>query len=399
MKRILRGAVPLLATLAIAACSAGGSSGLPGTSDAQARTGRTLPHWLLTGSAKAACTGSRIGQAQCDVLLENRGAHPNAVAGWTPAQLETAYDLPSSTDGSGQTVAIVDAYDNPDVASNLATYRANFGLPAANFTKYNQTGQQSNYPSGSVGWGLEIDLDTQMVSTGCPNCKIILVEANSSTWSNLEAAEAEAVKLGATIVTNSYSGSGASESSYDTSGVTYVASSGDSGYGLYDPATFKSVVAAGGTNLAYSARKGYTETVWDDSGGGCSSTGESKPSWQSDPGCSYRTGSDVSADAVDVAEYDSYGYGGWVQVDGTSISSPLLASVFALAGNSTSQDGGENIWNLSASQKSSYLHDITKGNDGCSGVSHKYLCKAGTGQFGQFAGPTGWGSPNGIGAF
>lgn len=401
MKNYVRLAAPLLVALAISACSAGGSSSLPATTNDAGRTGASMPEWLLTGSAKAACTGSRVGRAQCDVLIERGGVHP-AVAGLTPANIEGAYSLPSSTNGSGQIVAIVDAYDNPDVASDLAHYRSNFGLPAANFRKYNQNGQQSNYPSGDTGWGVEIDLDVQMVSATCPLCTIYLIEANSSSWSDLQTAEAQAVSLGATIVTNSYSGSGGSESSYNTPGITYVASSGDNGYGLYQPATFQAVVAAGGTVLTARRNGTYKEVIWVDSGGGCSSTNEPKPSWQTDPDCSHRTGSDASAVATNVAEYDSYGEGGWFTVAGTSISSPVLAGVFGLAGNATSQDGGKNLWTLNPSQLQNDLHAITAGGkmNGCpTNVRRTYLCKAGTGQFGQFSGASGWGSPNGIGAF
>jgi hypothetical protein len=305
-------AVPLVAALAVAACNGGGSS-VPATSYQPTAEAQSVPHWLATGAARPACDGSRIGRAQCDVLLLNHaGIRPDArraIAGWEPANLEARYNLPTGQ-GSGQIVAVVDAYDNPDVASNLATYRSEFGLGTAKFYKYNQKGKQKNYPSGDVGWGLEIDLDVQMVSAACPLCTIYLVEANNSNWSNIEAAEKEAVKLGATIVSNSYSGTGASESDYDTSGVTYLASAGDDGYGLYDPATYKAVVAVGGTVLSESGST-YSEAVWNDSGGGCSSTDESKPSWQTDPDCSYRTGNDASAVAYDIAEYDSYGYGGW----------------------------------------------------------------------------------------
>jgi subtilase family serine protease len=400
MKALLKLAVPLLATLAFAACNAGGSSSLPDANQQSAEGARPLPQWLITGSATPACAGSRVGRAQCDVLLQTGGAHP-AVAGLGATTLETYYNLPSSTAGSGQTVALVDAFDNPNVSSDLTKYRSQFGLGTANFHKYNQNGQQSNYPSGSTGWGLEIDLDVQMVSAACPLCTIDLVEANSSSWSDLQKAEAEAVTLGATIVSNSYSGTGGSESSYDTPGVTYVASAGDNGYGLFDPATFQSVVAAGGTTLTLTRGK-YVEKVWVDSGGGCSSTHEAKPSWQTDPKCSFRTGNDASAVAVGAAEYDSYGYGGWVTVDGTSISSPLLAGVYALAGNATSQDGGKNLWMLNASQLQNDLHAITKGGkiNGCpTNLRTTYVCKVGTGQFGQYSGPDGWGSPNGVGAF
>jgi len=405
MHGFLKLALPVAAALAIAACSnaGGSSSGLPATSGQVAP-----PSQSHSASAAApACSGSRHGRAQCDVLIERNGIHA-AIAGWTSSELETAYNFPSSSQGSGQVVAIVDAYDNPNVASDLATYRSTMGLPAANFYKFNENGQQSNYPSGDSGWGVEIDLDTQMVSTSCPNCTIYLVEANSSYWSDIETAEATAVSLGATIVTNSYSGEGASESYYDTPGVTYLASAGDYGYGLYDPATYQHVIAVGGTEL-FATKKGtrkYYEDVWDipsccGTGGGCSSTDEAKPSWQSDPSCAYRTGNDISAVAWNVAEYDTYGETGWFEVGGTSVSSPLTAGAYALAGNSTQQTGGENLWQLSSSQIKNDLFQPTAGGEilYCTQKLWKsYLCQAGTGEFGVYSGPSGWGTPNGVGA-
>jgi subtilase family serine protease len=329
-------------------------------------------------TATPACGGSRIGRAQCDVLVENTGAQPT-YSGWTASDLEKAYNLPTS-DGSGQNIFIVDAYDNPDVVSNFNTYRSGMGLPASTLNKYNQTGQMSNYPSGSPGWGVEIDLDVEMASASCPKCTINLVEANSSQWSDLETAEQEAVKLGGTIISNSYSGSGGSESSYDSPGVEYLASAGDDGPTLYDPATFDSVVAVGGTELQTSSgSRGYTETLWPDSGGGCSSTGEPKPQWQKKSkyakSCSYRMGNDVSAVAVDAAEYDTYSEGGWITVDGTSISSPFCAGIFGLAGNSTSQDGGKTFWKPKKHQKD--LYEVG----------------------GRFTNQGGFGTPDGIGAF
>ena len=169
------------------------------------------------------------------------------------------------------------------------------GLPKATLIKYNQTGQQSNYPQGSPNWGVEIDLDVDMVSASCPNCNVILVEGNSNTGATSGRQKQEAVKLGATVVSNSYGGTGGSESNYQTKGITYLASSGDGGYGLYEPATFQDVVAVGGTVLSkVTGKRGYNEVVWPDSGGGCSSTDEAKPSWQKDPDCSYRTGSDIA---------------------------------------------------------------------------------------------------------
>jgi subtilase family serine protease len=396
------GALASFVLVAVAACSANGSST---PSVTQTESGTSL---RTAGSAAIpACTGSRKGRAQCDVLIRIGVAQPDGgsgpAGGYTPAQLQSAYNLPSSSNGSGQIVAIVDAYDNPNVASDLATYRSYFGLPAANFQKYNQTGGQSGYPQGSPYWGVETDLDVEMVSASCPNCTIYLVEANSSVWADLEIAEAEAVKLGSHIVSNSYNGAGAEAKYYDKKGVTYLASAGDEGYdngpyGLGDPVSFPSVVAVGGTTLTQGGgSRGWTETVWPGSGAGCSK--DLKPKWQHDPGCKFRTADDVSAVAdpsTGVSEYDSYGYGGWVISGGTSVSSPFLAGVFALAGNATSQKGGQTFW-LRKHQSGSDLFPITSGSDG--NCSPRYLCTAGTHEYRDYSGPGAWGTPNGIGAF
>ncbi len=319
------------------------------------------------------CTGSRIGQAQCDVSIELGSLHQTS-SGWTAGQLEKAYDLPSSSKGEGQTVAVVDAYDNPRVAKDLAVYRAAMGLPRVTFKKYNQLGEQSNYPSGSPTWGVEIALDVEMVSASCPKCRIYLIEADSNEWRDLGAAEAEAVKLGATIVSNSYTSSHGDCLDFDTKGVTYLASSGDNGYGVFYPAACRAVVAVGGTQLSKSGgKRGFSERLWSYSNGGCST--QPKPPWQRDSNCKHRVANDVAAVAEGVAEYDTYPEGGWFVVQGTSISSPLLAGVFGLAGNSTHEDGGRTFW-FPAHHK--YLYQLTKP---------------------RYSRQGGWGSPEGIGAF
>jgi hypothetical protein len=400
VKGPLKLVAPFIAALAVAACSAGGSSNMPVSGGMIGAQAIHIPQWEANHTAVAACGGSRIGQAQCDVLIET-GAHPD-YSGWDAKDLEAAYNLPSKTKGKGAKVFLVDAYDNPNVVSDFAVYRKGMGLPVGKINKYNQDGQKSNYPQGNANWGLEEDLDVQMVSASCPNCEVNLIEANSNSWSDLQTAEQEAVTLGGTIVSNSYSGSGADESSFDSKGVTYLASAGDRGYGLYDPATFQAVIAVGGTFLNNAAgvkghaKRKYTETVWPDTGGGCSSTEEAKPSWQKDKDCTYRTGNDVAAVAVSAAMYDSYDYQGWLPVDGTSISSPLTAGMVALAGNSTKQDGGKTLWTLSKTDLKKYIYPVTMGSDGSCG--NEYLCEAGTKQFGQYSGPTGWGTPDGVGA-
>jgi len=395
-------AAPLLLALAMAACNGGGSPSVPSAGNTSADSGRNIPLWQATHSAVRACPGSRVGGLmQCDALIESSGIS-HTVPGWGPPDFQKRYNLPSSTKGTGQIVAVVDAFDNPDVASDMAAYRTEYGLPVGNFTKYNQEGKTSGYPKGNQGWGTEIDLDVQMVSATCPNCTIYLIEAKTNSSKNLYIAEREAVKLGAHVVTNSWGGGGGnpSKSSFDTPGVAYMASAGDGGYGTQDPADFPTVISVGGTLLSKGSGSVYSERVWPDSGGGCSV--ESKPAWQTDPTCTSRTENDVSAVADGVAEYDTYGYSGWITIGGTSVSSPLIAGVFGLAGNASKMktDGGERFWTLKG-KKQSDLNYISEGQVmGCpSQYAGTYLCVAGTGQFGNYSGPAGWGTPNGIGAF
>ena len=383
-------AVPLLATLAFAACNAGGVSNLPGSQSPSASRSHDVPQWVNQSLGTPACGDVGPKQARCGVRVINQGISPD-VLGWQPVDFQTRYKLPVTKGGTGQTVAIVDAYDNPNAASDIQTYRTEFGLGTANFKKYNQNGQQSNYPSGNKGWALEEDLDIQMVSAACPKCNIILVEANSNGTSDLDTAEVEAVTLGAHVVSNSWGGGSVNKSDFDTPGVVYLASAGDSGYGTQAPADLASVVSVGGTTLTKSG-SGYTEAAWRGTGGGCAN-GITKPSWQHDTGCTSRTENDVSAVAAGVAMYDSYQYGGWVEVSGTSISSPLLGGVFGLAGNASKQDAGKKFWSMKKKARKKALNDITTGSDGSCGGS--YLCTAGVG----YDGPTGWGTPKGIKAF
>ncbi len=387
-------AAPLFVAVALAACNAGGSSSVP---TAVGQSGGALQDTTLEAAGfHRVCADTRPGYMNCDVLTMTKIAP--GVAGLAPIDFQTAYKLPI-TKGSGQVVAIVDAFDNPTAASDLAKYRTNFGLGTAKFTKYNQEGQQSNYPTQNKNWGVEEDLDIEMVSASCPLCTIYLIEANDNSTTNLYAAEKEAVKLGAHIVSNSWGGGGGSSSggAFDASGVTYLASAGDNGYGTQDPMDYDSVVSVGGTVLN-KVGSTYKEQTWAESGGGCSV--ETKPSWQHDPKCTERTDNDVSAVAENVAEYDT-AYGGWIVIGGTSVSSPLLAGVYGLAGNASSRQSGKGFWTLRAKKRKKDLHDITEG-----GVIHcppslagSYLCVAGTGQYKTYAGPTGWGTPNGIGAF
>ncbi|HEY2473778.1 MAG TPA: S8 family serine peptidase [Candidatus Cybelea sp.] len=385
------------AGLLLAACG----GGIPGPME-QSNTGGAAAAQRQAGPpGTPACPKTNSDEARCQLIIQKTGVQAD-VAGWGPADLQAAYNLPSSSNGSGQIVAIVDAYDNPNVASDLAEYRSHFGLPPANFTKYNEAGQTDNYPKSCNnakiahwGWCVEIDLDVEVVSAVCPNCTIYLVEAKDNN--RLDTAEARAVKLGAHIVTNSWGWSRKiSVSDFDTKGVVYLAAAGDSNYGSSVPAELANVVSVGGTILAKRGSK-YKEIVWPWTGGGCDLP-FAKPAWQHDPDCKYRMANDVAAVADDFAEYDTYASEtGWLTVGGTSVASPLIASVYALAGNASSQQGGKELWTLPTEQRKKYLHAITEGSDGRCGGS--YFCTAGTGQYGTYSGPGGWGSPNGIGAF
>jgi len=359
------------------------------------------------------CGPALAGLASCHsfFVLDRSGAKPFASTspqGYRPADLQSAYKLPSSTAGSGQTVAIVDAYDDPKAESDLGIYRSTFGLTpctTANgcFRKVNQTGGTS-YPRGDRGWALEISLDVQMVSAICPNCHILLVEASSNSLANLEAAVNEAATLGAKEISNSYGGSESSgetsaDAAYNHPGIAITASSGDGGYGVEYPAASQYVTAVGGTTLtrASSTSRGWTETAWSGAGSGCSAY-ESQPSWQFNNTniksvCGHRAVADVSADAnpsTGVSVYDTYAYqgqSGWFVIGGTSVSSPVIASVYALAGNAGAVTYGSYPYSNSTS-----LWDITSGSNGTCG---NLLCNATTG----WDGPTGLGTPNGTGAF
>ena len=322
-----------------------------------------------------------------------------AHAGYTPCDLQSAYTLPSSSAGGGQTVAIVDAYDDPKAESDLAVYRAAYGLPpctTANgcFRKVNQTGG-TTYPAASTGWAEEISLDVDMVSAVCPKCHILLVEASSNSIANLLTAENEAFALGANVISNSWgSNEFGSETAYDSyfhHGIPITASTGDAGYGVSWPAASTYVTAVGGTSLhsANSAR-GWSETAWSGAGSGCSAY-VVKPSWQTDSGCARRTVGDVSAVAdpsTGVATYDSYNEPGWMVFGGTSVAAPIVASAYALAAN-----GAGITTPAYAYAHAGALFDVASGSNGNCGGS--YLCTAVPG----YDGPTGLGTPNGTGGF
>jgi subtilase family serine protease len=369
-----------------------------------------LPHSNATGlSHRAVCGAAASGFARCNsYVVTDRAGNPfkggpgpgpgTVPAGYGPSDLQSAYKLSPATGapGTSKTIAIVDAYDDPNAQSDLSVYRSQFGLGACTtgngcFKQVNQNGVVGSYPRADSGWGQEISLDLDMASAICPNCKILLVEANTSSFTNLSTAVGTASTLGASAISNSYGGSEFSseasyEGAYNHPGVTV--SSGDNGYGVQFPASSQFVTAVGGTSLNRASNaRGWSETVWNGAGSGCSAY-ITKPSWQTDSGCSKRTVADVAAVAdpnTGVAVYDTLRTSGWLVFGGTSVASPIIAGVYALAGNAAGAS-------YAYGQPSS-LFDVTTGSNGSCGGS--YLC---TGLVG-FDGPTGLGTPNGVGAF
>lgn len=353
------------------------------------------------------------GSARCHarVVVDEKGnphVTSKAISGYGPLQFQTAYGVVGISPSSTQIIGIVDAFDDPRAESDLNTYSQAFGLPACTtangcFKKVNQNGG-TKYPRGNQGWALEISLDVQAAHAMCPGCKILLVEASSNSFANLLVAEDYATAH-ANVVSNSWGGgefSSETSSSYNghfnRPGVPITVSSGDSGYGVEFPAASRYVTAVGGTTLNLNSdNTRASETAWRGSGSGCSLY-EGKPSWQGDTGCTRRTVADVSADAdpnTGAAVYDSYGYfgwSGWFQVGGTSLASPIVASVYALAGNA-----GSTIYGSYPYSHATSLYDVTSGSNWTSatGDCGSYLCHAGA----AFDGPTGLGTPNGTSAF
>lgn len=323
----------------------------------------------------------------------------------TPAFLQQAYDLTylSQTQGGSDTVAIVDAYDDPGAESDLAMFRDTYGLPPCTsadgcLEKVNQQGQSSPLPAANATWQPEESLDLDAVSSLCPNCHILLVEAGSDSGSDLDSAVETAISKGADQISDSWGVVSNSPEPLDVGTATVLAATGDSGYAgtgtdIY-PAALPGVTAVGGTSLLTSDDpsnvRGFTETAWSLVGGNGTGSGcdlqEPKPRYQKDTGCTGRAYADVSADAdpaTGLMIYDSQD-GGWFVTGGTSLATPLVAAFEAVTGI----DGAGPAW---AYQDSALLNDPTTGSSGTCAPAILYICNAGPG----YDGPTGNGSISG----
>jgi Ricin-type beta-trefoil lectin domain len=392
----------------------------------------TRPQVTASGSGlrQGCATPVTPGQMACMVLIRRgvRMAGPDAAStgGYTPQDLQGAYGSSAAAGkpANGETIAVVDAFNDPNAASDLAQYRAKFGLPACTtasgcltiMNEYGGTKLPKSDPSG--GWELEESLDLDMVSAICPGCSIVLLEADSASISDLAVAERTASRVpGVNAVSNSW-GSGAEfigENQFDQDfyapGVAIVAAGGDDGYGTQYPAVSPYVTSAGGTSLLGSGSS-WTQSAWNGVGSGCSSL-EPKPSWQTEDdtspdGCQNRTDNDVSADAdplPGVAIYDSVkdsdvgGVPDWTSVGGTSVATAIIAATYALADIVA---GGPSHGLISGTFPAAYpyqaaagLTDVTGGSNGSCESYRRYLCTAVTG----YDGPTGLGTPSGTSAF
>lgn len=351
--------------------------------------------------------------------------------GFGPAQLRQAYGLTtaSTTRGTQQTVAIVDAFGYPNAEADLAVYRKAAGLPACTIKNgclqiLNQSGQSSPLPSTDTGWDIEQALDFDMVSAICPNCKIVLVQSNTSeNWNDIYTAADTAATL-ANVVSNSYGGQDttyyqAQNPHYAHPGHVFVASAGDSGAaeGPNQPCAFPTVICVGGTRLVKASNtRGWSERVWNDlsilkcgssgtdscgaTGSGCSQL--PKPLWQAQTICKGRVEADVSAIADEftpVAVYSSaFSTPGWYGVGGTSAAAPIVAGIVALNGNASAVAQPKGVWHA---HKATHFFDVISGTNydasghPCPVYTNMTVCTAGKG----YDGPTGWGTPHGIGGF
>ena len=291
----------------------------------------------------------------------------------SPSQIIGAYHLDSATGGAGATIAIVDAYDDPTIAVDLATFSSYFGLPAANFVEH----KMATTIRVDSGWALEISLDVEWAHAIAPQATILLVEAKSNSLTDLLAAVSYATSYsGVKAVSMSWGGSEFStETSYDSyfnaPGIAFFASSGDSGAGVIWPSSSPNVIGVGGTTLNLdSSGAVISETAWSGSGGGVSAY-ETKPTYQTDYGVTTtkRAVPDVSYDAdpnTGVLVYDGtpyQGWSGWWVVGGTSAGAPQWAAIQALGLSATNNNFYQDA---ASSAYPSYFRDIISGSNGYS---------------------------------
>ena len=361
------------------------------------------------------------GQMECNSIRSTRPTAARAANGnYGPAKLRSAYAIATAAakKGKGVLVAIVDAFSDPKLASDLSKYRLHFHLSACTTKNgclkiINQSGKTSPLPRPDNGWAVEESLDVDMVSAICPNCHILLVEAKNDSFTNLGAAEQAAIAKGARFVSNSWSGpeffgDDVTNPDFNHPGDVVNFAAGDAATGPAYPTDLQYVTSVGGTSLKHAKNKrGWSESAWgvnttfgEGTAGGCS-VQEPKPSWQradanASTGCLNRTENDVSAVAdpnTGVEIFDSYKVSpsGLQEIGGTSAATPIVTAISALAGKPTRGSYPAEYPYL----HTSHLFDVTTGVSGKCETFRQYLCHAKRG----FDGPTGLGTPNGTAAF
>ncbi len=372
----------------------------------------------VSAAAVAAPSGAQTAQPPFRVKVIGKlpGGKPKlssaSPTGLPPSAIASVYSLSglsaTSGAGSGQIIAIVDAYHDPNALSDLNAFDSQYGYPTlSNCTSLSQAGPcfELSDPQGTPrvnrNWVLEESLDIEWAHAEAPAAKIVLVEAKSNSLANLFSAVSSANGLGATEVSMSWGGGEFSgETSYDSdlthAGTFYTVSSGDSGHGAEYPAASPNVIAVGGTTLngcsGTSCSGSISETAWSGSGGGASAY-EPIPAYQSGytgpvsgaTKISALTGSqrgipDVAFDAnpnTGVSVYDSTAYqgqSGWFTLGGTSVGAPNWAGILA-AGAAAGQTALQGDSAIYSGGYTTHLRDITSGTNGSCGTD----CTAGTG--------------------
>jgi hypothetical protein len=379
----------------------------PDSSDEAAPvSGKASPSAAPTRSAAVRSSGVRFacrqpaptGRRACDAIVQTGGDAArvaqsggcNRSAPYCASDLQAAYGLTQAArnGGRGAVVGIVEAYGYPDAAGDLAVYRKRMGLascvPSTGCLKtVNENGHASPLPKANAvsndDWRAQQALDLDMISATCPNCKIVLVQANTDKNADLATAVNAAVGAGAVAVVNSYSGKeeNARGAAYEHAGRAITASAGY-GAGAKAPCSYAGVVCVGGTSLVAGATaRGWSERGWSGAGG-CSSY-VARPSWQHVKQCKSRTVVDVSAVAdpsTGVAVYESAS-GGWQQMGGTGVGAAIVAALFALGPSVARANAPRWIWSHAGSAA---YHRV-----GSSKAAYDTT--------------TGWGTPNGVGGF
>jgi hypothetical protein len=343
---------------------------------------------------------------ECDALVRAQPRRPCAKAApYCASDLQAAYGVTQAAKarGKGAIVAIVAAYGYSNASTDLAVYRKSMGLPACSPSTgclkiVNERGRATPLPKPNADsgddWRPEQALDLAMVSAICPNCKLLLVQTNTNKNTDLAAGVNAAAALSAVAISNSYSGTevSAADPAYAHRGRAITASAGDDGTGARQPCSYAGVVCVGGTTLSPpSSGAGWRERAWRYTGSGCSEY-VARPAWQRLHGCAMRSEADVSAvadPASGVAFYELTG-GGWQQAGGTSVATPIVAAIFALAPSAARANAPQWIWRHGGS---STYRDIVSGDNGECPIL--YVCHARKG----YDGPTGWGTPARMAAF